>query len=54
MTMVEIAIAVLCAPVVILFGVVVATVIWLLVYGSWLWLFALFGSQWALERWREL
>jgi hypothetical protein len=54
MTLFEITLGILFAPVIILFGVVTATILWLMFYGSWLWLLAALGSQWALERWRNL
>jgi hypothetical protein len=51
MTLFEIAIAVVCAPVVLMFAIGVVYAIGMLIYGSWIFLFALLGNQLAKEKW---
>lgn len=53
MTILEIALCVLFGPVIALFGLWVVGSIFGIVYISWILLFALFGSEWALEKWRS-
>ena len=53
MTLLQIALTIFFGPLALMVGFALVYAFVMMVYGSWIFMFAIFGNQWARKKWRE-